>query len=153
MVISHFTLLPRMGIWKRSRYARYSLYWHAHSISFLAVPHRHKPQQRDSPACTWLAAKGTTTWYNIYYNKVSMSIPNPMKVLNYIVLKPLGYSCLYIAASKGHLNIVQLLIQHGANINACTKKGFYSLYVACEHNHLVCCDCIFHFFSKLLNFW
>jgi ankyrin repeat protein len=32
------------------------------------------------------------------------------------------YTALHIAAEKGHLEIVKLLLEHGANVNANTKR-------------------------------
>ncbi|KAK0399896.1 hypothetical protein QR680_003264 [Steinernema hermaphroditum] len=45
-------------------------------------------------------------------------------------------TALTIAADKGHYQFVDLLIRHGANINARNKKGCSAVWLACNGGHL-----------------
>lgn len=47
-----------------------------------------------------------------------------------------GVTALWAAAGSGHLNIVKLLIQHGANVNHCTKTDSTPLRAACYEGRL-----------------
>ncbi|XP_053662809.1 protein fem-1 homolog B [Anopheles marshallii] len=61
-----------------------------------------------------------------------------------------GATALWVAAAVGRLNIVKMLLQHGAQVDHCTKKGSTPLRAACyegrldavqylvEHNANVC---------------
>ena len=50
---------------------------------------------------------------------------------------PLGRTLLMLASEKGYLELVQLLIQHGANIHALDSiRKVNALMWACEFNHL-----------------
>ncbi|WP_310732692.1 ankyrin repeat domain-containing protein [Wolbachia pipientis] len=46
-----------------------------------------------------------------------------------------GYTPLHIAAQKRLDNIVQLLLKHGANVDATTKEGYTPLHVAAQKAH------------------
>ena len=43
---------------------------------------------------------------------------------------------LTIAADKGHLKVVQLLIEYGAQLDAKNKKSCTALWLACQNGHL-----------------
>ena len=46
-------------------------------------------------------------------------------------------TALYIAAQRGHLDVVKLLLKYeGININQATKGGFTPLHIAAQHGHL-----------------
>ena len=45
-------------------------------------------------------------------------------------------TALTIAAEKGHLKFVQLLIEYGAQLDAKNKKGSTALWLACHNGHL-----------------
>uniref|UniRef100_A0A182NI17 Sex-determining protein fem-1 n=1 Tax=Anopheles dirus TaxID=7168 RepID=A0A182NI17_9DIPT len=47
-----------------------------------------------------------------------------------------GATALWVAASLGRLNIVKMLLQHGAQIDRCTKKGSTPLRAACYEGRL-----------------
>lgn len=46
-----------------------------------------------------------------------------------------GYSALHCAAREGHVEIAQLLLDHGANIEV-TSDGWHPLHTACVKNHV-----------------
>jgi ankyrin repeat protein len=43
---------------------------------------------------------------------------------------------LHLASEKGHLNVVQLLIEHNASVDQATKDGWTALLLALEQDHL-----------------
>ncbi|XP_076081216.1 uncharacterized protein LOC143052139 [Mytilus galloprovincialis] len=43
---------------------------------------------------------------------------------------------LFIASQRGHVEIVKLLLQNGADVNKCKKNGASPLFVACHEGHL-----------------
>ncbi len=43
---------------------------------------------------------------------------------------------MYIAAQKGHFEIVKLLVEKNADVNAPTLKGATPLYVAAQKGHM-----------------
>uniref|UniRef100_A0A182Q172 Sex-determining protein fem-1 n=1 Tax=Anopheles farauti TaxID=69004 RepID=A0A182Q172_9DIPT len=47
-----------------------------------------------------------------------------------------GATALWVAASLGRLSIVKMLLQHGAHIDRCTKKGSTPLRAACYEGRL-----------------
>lgn len=47
-----------------------------------------------------------------------------------------GVPPLWCAAAAGHLNIVNLLVQNGANVNSTTKTNSTPLRAACFDGHL-----------------
>lgn len=46
-----------------------------------------------------------------------------------------GHFSLFIACQEGHCNIVKRLIEKGAVVDKCVKKGTIPLYVACQEGH------------------
>ena len=46
-----------------------------------------------------------------------------------------GFTPLYVAAQKGHMPLVQLLLEEKANVNLVAKDGRAPLYAACESGH------------------
>ncbi len=48
----------------------------------------------------------------------------------------LGFSALMASAQKGDINVVNLLVSHGAYLNLKDKNNFTALYYATLHNHL-----------------
>jgi len=46
-----------------------------------------------------------------------------------------GSTALWIAALQGHNDVVQKLVQHGADVNACTHDGRSALYAAAYRGH------------------
>jgi len=48
----------------------------------------------------------------------------------------IGYTPLYIAAQKGHLDVVKTLIEHGARVDAATTDGATPLYIACQNGQI-----------------
>lgn len=55
---------------------------------------------------------------------------------------------LYIAAQKGHLEIVRCLIEHGAKMDAAAEKGATPIYIACQNGHK---DVVEYLISKMAN--
>jgi ankyrin repeat protein len=47
-----------------------------------------------------------------------------------------GYTALTLAATKGHSEVVRLLIEKGANLNTTTSCGRTPLFYAIENGHL-----------------
>ncbi len=48
--------------------------------------------------------------------------------INLNVLKYLGYTCLHYASEKGHLSVVELLLDRGANIDQKNKFGEFIIF-------------------------
>merc|ERR1711998_232654 len=46
----------------------------------------------------------------------------------------MGFTALHIAASLGYTGICELLLDHGANINARTTRGYYNVLHLCIGN-------------------
>jgi ankyrin repeat protein len=46
-----------------------------------------------------------------------------------------GETALYRASFRGHIELVKLLLQHGAKVNLTTYQGFSPLFVAAQENH------------------
>jgi uncharacterized protein len=53
-----------------------------------------------------------------------------------------GYTALNYAAANGHMSIVQLLVQHGADINAVNNRSRTPLFVASMHQHVDVVSCL-----------
>ena len=49
-----------------------------------------------------------------------------------------GFMALHFASKKGHVDIVQLLIENGANINERTLDGTSALMLACLRRTQTC---------------
>ena len=47
-----------------------------------------------------------------------------------------GYTPLHEAASSGHLNVLELLLQHGSDVNCLTNTGCTPLHLAAINGHL-----------------
>ncbi|TPP59183.1 Ankyrin-2 [Fasciola gigantica] len=47
-----------------------------------------------------------------------------------------GNTALHIASLAGHIDIVKLLMEYGANVNAQSQNGFTPLYMAAQENHV-----------------
>lgn len=47
-----------------------------------------------------------------------------------------GWTPVYAAASKGHLEVVRLLVDQGANIDAATNAGWTPVSAAALNGHL-----------------
>jgi len=47
-----------------------------------------------------------------------------------------GYTPLYTAAEEGHVEVVRVLLNHGANVNITDKNGFSPLYAADQRRHV-----------------
>lgn len=63
--------------------------------------------------------------YGMFYDKFFKIILNKMKYLKF-------FRC---AAAAGHINIVKLLVRHGANVNSTTKTNSTPLRAACFDGH------------------
>ena len=46
------------------------------------------------------------------------------------------------AASRGHVEVVSLLLRHGANLFHQNQEGETALHLACYHQHLTVCECL-----------
>jgi len=60
-----------------------------------------------------------------------------------------GYSALFLAAEKGHLSSVRLLLQAGANPNSCYKKYISSVGNAANHAQFSCVDLLLKAKAKI----
>jgi len=47
-----------------------------------------------------------------------------------------GWTPLYIASEKGHIEVVSELLNHGANVNTAAKVGWTTLYIAGQNGHI-----------------
>ncbi|XP_066549225.1 fibronectin type 3 and ankyrin repeat domains 1 protein [Amia ocellicauda] len=70
-----------------------------------------------------------------------------MKVLQSKVVKvdvpdKLGFTPLMVASQKGYLRLVQVLVEHGAEVNLTSGSGKDSLMLACFAGHLDVIECL-----------
>ena len=61
-----------------------------------------------------------------------------------------GQTALFLACLGGHVNLVRLLVRHGADINHVTNEGFSPFYAACWRNRLEvvrvrCVECVMQY--------
>ena len=49
-----------------------------------------------------------------------------------------GHTPLHVAASSGHLNILELLLHHGGDVNCLTNTGHTPLHLAASGHHIEC---------------
>jgi len=47
-----------------------------------------------------------------------------------------GFTPIYVASLKGHVDVVRLLMKHGANIHSSCDDGSTPLFVAAQNGHL-----------------
>lgn len=52
----------------------------------------------------------------------------------------IGYTAFLLASTKGHFDVMNLLLSRGANINATTKYGWTSLMLAAKRGDVACLD-------------
>jgi len=51
------------------------------------------------------------------------------------ICKQAGYTPLHVASHFGQINMVRFLLQHGANVKACTSIGYTPLHQAAQQGH------------------
>ena len=45
-----------------------------------------------------------------------------------------GSSAIHLAAFYGHIEVIELLVESGANVNEANSSGYMPLHVACQNN-------------------
>ena len=45
-----------------------------------------------------------------------------------------GNSAIHLAAFYGHIEVIELLVDYGANVNEANSSGYMPLHVACQNN-------------------
>ncbi|CAF1319954.1 unnamed protein product, partial [Didymodactylos carnosus] len=66
----------------------------------------------------------------VLLGKINVDIESEMKI-GYMS----GVTALWCASAHGHLNLVKMLIHHGADVNHCTTNGSSPLRAACSAGH------------------
>src|SRR3990172_1504749 len=57
---------------------------------------------------------------------------------------------LFIASYKGHVEVVSLLLNKGANVNQARKDGYTPLYIASQNGHINIVHLLLKFNGKLI---
>ena len=78
----------------------------------------------------------------LYYYLDSFDIIKLFMIYQYLII---GVAALTFAASKGHLEIVRALLQHGALVNAVDNSDSSALIAAAKNGHL---DVVGHLVSN-----
>jgi ankyrin repeat protein len=73
---------------------------------------------------------------NLAYGAGTICSHNQTRVTWTNIILNVGYRPLYIAAQKGHFEIVKHLVEKNADVNAPTLKGATPLYVAAQKGHM-----------------
>ncbi len=73
---------------------------------------------------------------HVFVVKLFVTHKDIQKVINLIGIGKTGETALVAASGRGHHEVVQLLLEAGADIAITTLDGYSALYAACHNNHV-----------------